>query len=76
MGGGGGGVFEIGNPEGKGGGCSSSFGNPGRREREGVQKYAFHQGCVWIFSGITHSTFFSFTYVTKEMVNSSMCHIG
>ena len=24
----------------------------------------------------THSTFFSFTYVTKEMVNSSMCHIG
>ena len=28
------------------------------------------------FSGITHSTFFSFTYVTKEMVNSSMCHIG
>ena len=28
------------------------------------------------FSGITHSTFFSFTYVTKEMVTSSMCHIG
>ena len=28
------------------------------------------------FSGITHSTFFSFTYVTKEMVNSSMGHIG
>ena len=28
------------------------------------------------FFGITHSTFFSFTYVTKEMVNSSMCHIG
>ena len=28
------------------------------------------------FYGITHSTFFSFTYVTKEMVNSSMCHIG
>ena len=56
------------------GGCSSSFGNPGGRE--GVEKYAFHQGGVWILSGITHSTFFSFTYVTKEMVNSSMCHIG
>ena len=47
MGGGGGGVFELGNPEGKGGGCSSSFGNPGGRE--GVQKYAFHQGVCGFF---------------------------
>ena len=61
--GGGGGVFEIGNPEGKGGGGAQAV-------------LEIHQGCVWIFSGITHSTFFSFTYVTKEMVNSSMCHIG
>ena len=59
-----------------GGGFSSSFGNPGGRE--GVQKYALHRGGGGgvDFSGITHSTFFSFTYVTKEMVNSSMCHIG
>ena len=41
-----------------------------------VKKCAFHRGGGGIFSGITHSTFFSFTYVTKEMVNSSMCHIG
>ena len=45
-------------------------------EGRGVQKYAFHRGRGVDFFGITHSTFFSFTYVTKEMVNSSMCHIG
>ena len=62
--------------KGRGGGLSGSFGNPGGRE--GVQKYAFHGGGGGgvDFSGITHSTFFSFTYVTKEMVNSSMGHIG
>ena len=43
-------------------------------EGRGVQKYACHREGVWIFSGITHSTFFSITYVTKEMVNSSMCN--
>ena len=32
MGGGWGVVFELGNPEGRGGGFSSSFGNPGGRE--------------------------------------------
>ena len=88
--GGGGGVFEIGNPEGRGGGGSGSFGNPGGRgggggaravweirgEGGGVQKCAFQRGGGVDFFGITHSTFFSFTYVTKEMVNSSMCHIG
>ena len=46
-------------------------------EGRGVQNYAFHRGGGGVdFFGITHSTFFSFTYVTKEMVNSSMCHIG
>ena len=71
---GGGRVFEIGNPEGRGG-CSSSFGNPGGRE--GGPKICLSSGGGGVdFFGITHSTFFSFAYVTKEMVNSSMCHIG
>ena len=73
--GGGGGVFELRNPEGKGGGVAQVVLEI-QVEGRGVQKYAFHQGGVWIFSGITHSTFFSFTYVTKAMANSSMCHIG
>ena len=71
---GGGGVFEIGNPEGRGGGARAVL--EIQVEGRGVQKYAFHRGGGMDFFGITHSTFFSFTYVTKEMVNSSMCHIG
>ena len=73
MGGGWGVVFELGNPEGRGGGFSSSFGNPGGRE--GGPKICLPSGGGVDFFW-THSTFFSFTYVTKEMVNSSMCHIG
>ena len=47
----GGGVFELGNPEGRGG--SSSFGNPGGRG--GGQKTVPSVVRVLIFSGITHS---------------------
>ena len=45
MGGGGGGVFELGNPEGKGG--SSSFGNPGGSG--GQKNRAFRRGGVDFF---------------------------
>ena len=49
--GGGGRVFELGNPEGRGG--SSSFGNSGGT---GGQKTVPSVGGVWIFSGITQCT--------------------
>ena len=49
MGGGWGVVFELGNPEGRGGGFSSSFGNPGGRE--GGPKICLPSGGGWIFSG-------------------------
>ena len=45
--GGGGGSLNLEILKGRGGGCSSSFGNPGGRE--GVQKYAFHQGVCGFF---------------------------
>ena len=73
MGGGGGGVFELGNPEGRGG-VLKQFWNPGGRE--GGPKVCLPSGGGGVDFFWTHSTFFSFTYVTKEMVNSSMCHIG
>lgn len=46
-----GGVFEVGNPEGRGG--SSSFGNPGGRGG-GDKKNLPSVGEVWIFTSITH----------------------
>ena len=70
----GGGVFEIGNPEGRGGVLEQFWKS---RWKGGESKnMPFIGGGGVDFFGITHSTFFSFTYVTKEMVNSSMCHIG
>ena len=42
-------IFEFGNPEGRGGGGSCSFGIPGERR---VKKCAFRRGGVH-FSGIT-----------------------
>ena len=69
----GGGVFGLGNPEGRGGAQAVL---EIQVEGRGVQKYAFHRGGGGVDFFWTHSTFFSFTYVTKEMVNSSMCHIG
>ena len=56
------------------GGGVSSFGNPGGRE--GGPKICLPSGgCVDFFRNQgTHSTFFSFNYVIKEMVNSSMCN--
>ena len=47
----GGGVFELGNPEGRG--SSSSFGNPGELGG-GVKKNVPSVAKVWIFTGITH----------------------
>ena len=47
----GGGVFELGNPEGRGG--SSSFGNPGELAGGG-KKNVPSVAKVWIFTGITH----------------------
>ena len=46
------GVFELGNPEGRGG--SSSFGNPGGRGGGGIKKNMPSVGEVWIFTSITH----------------------
>ena len=50
-----GGVFQIGNPEGRGVGVAQAVLEI-QVEGRGVQKYAFHRGGggVWIFSGITH----------------------
>ena len=50
MGGGWGVVFELGNPEGRGGGSQAVL--EIQVEGRGVQKYAFHRGGGgWIFSG-------------------------
>ena len=50
MGGGWGVVFELGNPEGSGGGGAQAVLEI-QVEGRGVQKYAFHRGGGWIFSG-------------------------
>ena len=44
---GGGVVFELRNPEGRGGRAQAVL--EIQVEGRGVQKYAFHWGCVWIF---------------------------
>ena len=72
---GGGGVFGLGNREWRDGGGPQAV-LKFQVEGVGSKKLLSIGGGGWIFSGITHSTCFSFTYLTKEMVNSSMCHIG
>ena len=74
MGGGRGVVFELGNPEGRGGVLKQFW--KSRWKGGGSKNMPSIRGGGGVDFFWTHSTFFSFTYVSKEMVNSSMCHIG
>ena len=56
----GGGVFELGNPEGRGGGDSSSFGNSGGRVGQKTMPSVMG---VWIFPGITHYSNYMFQLI-------------
>ena len=59
--------MEIGNPEGKGGGVAQAVLEI-QVEGRGVQKYAFHQGCVDFF---WNNPFNIFLFHLREQLNVS-----